>query len=160
VIQLICFKNCTVKNKEGDLLFKPEWGTYDMAVGKNIRAVFAGTADKENYNTLPPKSEEIAIEINYSDDKKHLFTLYQQVRDMRKTGTLDLVKLEDIEMELTIKYPEEWLLHLEIVELLKDESIKSELLNKCMDKLQELKNYSKEYANLINEGLTLINETR
>jgi phenylalanine-4-hydroxylase len=156
-IQLISFKDCQVKNNKDEMLFKPEWGTYDMAVGASISSVFAGTADKENYNVLPPKSEEKAIEINYSDGKKHLFTFYEQVRDMRATGSVDIVKLSDIEENVSGNYPREWLLYLEIVELVKDLPEGSNLLNICLNILEELKGHSEEYENLITDGLKLVN---
>ena len=43
-IQLMSFSDCTVTYKE-EILFKPEWGIYDMAVGKEVVSVFAGPAD-------------------------------------------------------------------------------------------------------------------
>src|SRR5207247_8642148 len=53
---LITFSNCSVKY--GDrVLFEPDWGTYDMAVGEQISSVFNGAADKDAYNqvALVPK---------------------------------------------------------------------------------------------------------
>jgi len=53
---LITFSNCTAKY--GDrVLFEPEWGTYDMAVGEKISSVFNGAADNDAYNqvALVPK---------------------------------------------------------------------------------------------------------
>jgi phenylalanine-4-hydroxylase len=155
-IQLISFQDCRVKNNNGNILFRPEWGIYDMAVGSEISSVFAGTADKETYNVLPPKSDEIAIEIKYSDDQKQLFTLYQQVTDMRKSGLPDIGRLRKIEQELTTKYPKEWLLHLEIAELVKDVKNGSDLYNTCIKNLEQLKKHSDEFENLISEGLHLL----
>jgi len=128
----------------------------NMAVGENIRSGFAGAADRENFNVLPPKSDEITIEINYSEEKKHLFTLYQQVRDMRDTGSIDLEKLVDIEKEVSRKYPKEWLLHFEIVELVKNLSEGSDLLERSLINLDQLKKYSEEYDSLITDGLALL----
>jgi phenylalanine-4-hydroxylase len=158
MIQLISFNNCQVTDKKGELLSRSEWGTYDMAVGAAIHSVFAGTADKENYNVLPAKSEEITIKINYSDEKKQLLDLYQQVRDMKKSGSIEFGKLRQIEHELSSIYPKEWLLHLEIAELVKDEKDESDLFNTCIKNLKGLKKHSDEYKNLINEGLFFINK--
>jgi phenylalanine-4-hydroxylase len=157
MIQLISFKDCQVKDKKGEVLFKPEWGTYDMAVGEKISSVFAGTADKENYNVLPPKSEEKAIEINYTTEKKHLFSLYQQVRDMRENVKTDVAALSEIEKEVSQNHPEEWLLHLEIIELVKGSADGSDLRIMCMKQLEKLKEHSEDYKNLIIDGLTLLN---
>uniref|UniRef100_UPI0018ED8271 aromatic amino acid hydroxylase n=1 Tax=Pedobacter sp. ASV28 TaxID=2795123 RepID=UPI0018ED8271 len=41
-ILLIAFEDCTVKEANGNILFQPEWGTYDMAVGEKIISVFNG----------------------------------------------------------------------------------------------------------------------
>jgi phenylalanine-4-hydroxylase len=157
MIQLISFKDCQVKDKKGEVLFKPEWGTYDMAVGEKISSVFAGTADKENYNVLPLKSEEKAIEINYTTEKKHLFSLYQQVRDMRENVKTDVAALSEIEKEVSQNHPEEWLLHLEIIELVKGSADGSDLRIMCMKQLEKLKEHSEDYKNLIIDGLTLLN---
>jgi phenylalanine-4-hydroxylase len=156
MIQLISFTNCRVIDKNEILLFRPEWGIYDMAVGSEISSVFAGTADKEKYNVLPPKSDEIAIEIKYSEEQKRLFTYYQQVGDMRQPGSPDIGKLRKIEQDLTSNYPEEWLLHLEIAELVKNLKDDSDLFLTCMKNLEQLKKHSEEYENLISEGLHLL----
>jgi phenylalanine-4-hydroxylase len=156
MVQLISFRDCQVKNAKGDILFRPEWGNYDMAIGERIRSVFAGTADKENYNVLPPKSEEIAIEINYSEKRTHLFTLYQKVWNMRSTGSTDIAKLEEIKMEITQNYPEEWLLHLEILELVKNIPEGSNLETICMNQLEKLKKRKEDLDSLINDGLALL----
>ena len=47
-------------------------------------------------------------------------------------------------------------LHLEIAEIIKNVSDKSNLLNICLKKLEELKGSSAEIRNLITEGLKLI----
>ena len=45
---LISFWDCTVRRGE-KVLFRPEWGTYDMAVGERIVSVFAEAADNEAF---------------------------------------------------------------------------------------------------------------
>ena len=50
-IILISFKNCTVTF--GDIiLFEPEWGVYDMAVGKKVVSAFAGPACPNSFRNL------------------------------------------------------------------------------------------------------------
>jgi phenylalanine-4-hydroxylase len=154
--QIISFKDCLINDPNGDILFKPEWGTYDMAVGENIVSVFSGTADKENYNVLPAKSDEIAITINYSDRDKHLFTLYQFVEDMKKSDSIDLNKLVILITEIVENYPDEWLIHLEILELIPDNAEGLRLKTICLNHLEKLKSNSDENQNLISEGLKLI----
>src|SRR5947199_578535 len=48
---LITFSNCSVK--QGDrVLFDPDWGTYDMAVGERISSVFNGAAEDRKSTRL------------------------------------------------------------------------------------------------------------
>jgi phenylalanine-4-hydroxylase len=45
-LQLVTFSSCSAKY--GDrVLFDPDWGSYDMAVGERITSVFNGAADKD-----------------------------------------------------------------------------------------------------------------
>src|SRR5207244_11188839 len=57
---LITFSNCSAKYGDG-VLFDPDWGTYDMAVGERISSVFNGAADKAAYNAVAvfPKDRTI-----------------------------------------------------------------------------------------------------
>jgi phenylalanine-4-hydroxylase len=45
---LLSFSDCTVE-RHSQVLFRPEWGMYDMAVGEKITSVFAGAADSESF---------------------------------------------------------------------------------------------------------------
>lgn len=42
-------KDCTVTYGER-ILFSPEWGLFDMAVGADIKSVFNGPSDPEAFN--------------------------------------------------------------------------------------------------------------
>ena len=53
-IQLISFSDCMV-NYKTEILFKPEWGIFDMAVGKNVVSVFAGAADDNSFQNFRKK---------------------------------------------------------------------------------------------------------
>ena len=156
MIQLISFRDCEVKGQKGELLFRREWGTYDMAIGSCIRSVFAGTADKEKYNVLPPKSEEIAIEIDHSEKRKQLFSLYKNVSHIRNQDTVNIESLSQIGREIDTNHPDEWLLHIEIAEIAKKSDQGKELEKESLDRLEALKEHSEEYQNLINDGLKLI----
>src|SRR5213595_2442383 len=84
---LITFSNCTAKF--GDrILFEPDWGTYDMAVGERISSVFNGAADKDAYNQVALAPKERTIKVPSDAKRKRLENLYAQVRKIRqgKTG--------------------------------------------------------------------------
>src|SRR2546430_6916062 len=79
---LITFSNCSVKY--GDrVLFEPDWGTYDMAVGERISSVFNGAADKDAYNQVALVPKERTIKVPSDAKRKHLEKIYAQVRQIR-----------------------------------------------------------------------------
>ena len=85
---LIIFSNCTAKY--GDrVLFDPEWGVFDMAVGERISSVFNGAADKDAYNQVAIIPKERTIKVPSDAKRKRLENLYAQVRtDSREQGRL------------------------------------------------------------------------
>ncbi len=116
-IILISFKNCTVTYKN-DFLFKPEWGVYDMAVGKEIVSGFSGSASLNSFEDTSEVSKEKTIKIQYSEKELRLFDLYQQVRDIRNLKEVSQERLIEIFELLKTDYKEDWLLPLEIFELI------------------------------------------
>ena len=150
-IILISFKNCTVKLGD-QYLFAPEWGTYDMAVGKEIVSAYAGVADPMQFvteNSIPQKSPKI----NYSKQDKILFGYYQKVRDIRLKGTLELSELKGVFDLLCSSHPNDWLLPLEIYELIP--ALEVDFKTTVMNHLNELSK-RKEYSHLIKDGLALL----
>lgn len=114
---LVQFEQCTVTEADGTVLFDPSWGTYDMAVGAGISSVFSGSADREKFNVYPPKSDKNAIQVEHSEQDLSLFERYAEVRSMRGQGKINRSRLHDISKELDLRYPDEWLLRLELLEL-------------------------------------------
>jgi len=115
---LMTFENCTVTSPTGDVLFQPEWGIYDMAVGIKISSVFSGSADKTKFDVYPSKSEETAKKIKYSEKEKSEFLIYNEIRSIRETGK-NFKRIKEIIKLLKNEKSEAWLLFLEILELLK-----------------------------------------
>ena len=117
-IILISFKNCTVKHYE-KVLFRPEWGVYDMAVGTTIVSAYAGAADADSFDLVTPhKKREIDERIQKSVEQIALENLYQTVRQMREANEIEPIILQDILSQLNKKYPNDWLLKNEINEML------------------------------------------
>jgi phenylalanine-4-hydroxylase len=115
-IILISFKNCTVKYHE-EILFRPEWGVFDMAVGSEIVSAFAGAADLNSFEVVPQKETEVKTEsISKSAERLELEGLYAEVREMRNANKINRERLKEISNELEQKYPEDVLLKQEIAE--------------------------------------------
>ncbi len=142
---LLSFETCTVEYKD-QILFQPEWGIYDMGIGEQIPSVFAGVADAEGYQLKLEAPSEVTHKIDYSNDEKHLFELYDQIADLNISSTCPSDSLIN---EVLEKYPKEWLLHLESLENIEKGSSSETLL---MDSLKN-KDYSDEENRLIELGL-------
>lgn len=115
-ILLISFKNCTVTHND-TVLFDPSWGVYDMAVGKQVVSAFAGPASPKSFPDLGKVSEEKTRKIVYSEKEIALHKLYAEVAAMRNSNTVDEDRVYAIFVLLEKNYPEEWLLPLEMLEL-------------------------------------------
>ena len=151
-IQLISFKNCTVTHGE-NLLFHPDWGIYDMAVGKEIKAAFSGPADVNSFEDIGKVSETKTHKINYSEDERKLYRMYGDIRKARETKTITEAMVQMIFGVLKEEYPNDWLLPLELLELAieEDYSIKSDL-----KKYLEMLKGNSSYTSLIENGLHLL----
>jgi phenylalanine-4-hydroxylase len=150
---LMTFTDCTV-NYEDQLLFEPDWGVYDMAVGEKIISVFSGPADPEGYGLKYEAPGEKTHQIDYDLHARTLHDLYAEVREMRES-TQNLDKLTDIEKVLESEYPGDWLLPVEMLELIRTNKINGELENKITQRLTALKTRQPELNKLIENGLIL-----
>jgi phenylalanine-4-hydroxylase len=154
-IIIISFKDCIVTHN-GNILFQPEWGVYDMAVGKKVVSAFSGPADVTSFDLITHVPSSKTIKAKKSPEREELESLYQTVRDIRN-GNQPLSKLAEIFKTLKEKHPNDWLLSVEITELLHKEG-NSELKQEVMLHLDKVKAKRPEVAHLIDGGLELIFE--
>ena len=153
-IIMISFKNCTVTH-EDEILFKPEWGIYDMAVGKKIVSAFSGPADVRSFDLILHVPSSATIKAKISEERTELANLYQQVRLVReKKSDTPLNEIFEI---LKNNHPKDWLLSVELGELLQD-SHDSNLRDQVLHHLENLKIHRPAIAHLIDGGLSLIFE--
>ncbi|MEW4924392.1 aromatic amino acid hydroxylase [Algibacter sp. 2305UL17-15] len=152
-IILISFKNCTVTHKD-DLLFKPEWGTYDMAVGKDIVSAFSGPADLNSFDLMTHVPSTQTIHIKKSKKRLELETLYQQVRDYREGENRTISRTKVLE-QLIENHPNDWLLPVELYELARLGN-ETELSEKILQHLETVKRNKPEFGHLIDDGLGIV----
>jgi phenylalanine-4-hydroxylase len=152
-IILISLKNCTVTHGE-TILFQPEWGIYDMAVGKKVVSAFSGPADVNSFDLISHVPTSKTIKAKHTAERDDLEVLYQTVRNIRETKDTE-ASLTPIFDKLRTNHPNDWLLAVEIAELLKDRN-EPQLLQEIMVYLDQLKQKRPEVAHLIAGGLDLI----
>jgi len=153
--QIIVFTDCTVKDDDGSVLFEPDWGIYDMAVGEHIISVFCGAADKEQFVEIVYKSNTDTYHTKYDDRTLELHQLYQQVRNRRHTGG-DFGFLGNVWRILQRDHHDDWLCALEILELLDHENAEPALAAEIRKFLEQKAASEPEYKKLINDGFYLI----
>lgn len=153
---LMTFEECTVTDANGNILFKPEWGTYDMTVGNRIVSVYSGSADRAHFQTHPPKSKAKIRKKIFTEEQKRLFDFYADVRRMRESKNPDADRLRKIHQSLQEKCPHEWLIRLEILELTRAQKDLSSLADAVALELGGLKSYLPEYRQLITDGMGLL----
>ncbi|MCX2839121.1 aromatic amino acid hydroxylase [Salinimicrobium sp. MT39] len=151
-IILISLKNCTVTWKD-EVLFKTEWGNYDMAIGKEVISAFAGPADAKSFNLITHTPSSTTIKSKKTPEREELESLYESIRNIRQ-GKNTKFSLEAA-FDLVKKYhPKDWLLSVEIFELAsgKDEKLASAVL----EHLEDIKQRRPEVSHLIDNGIGLV----
>lgn len=152
---LIAFNDCTVSESNGNVLFKPEWGIYDMAIGEKIVSVFNGAADKDAYEEITLISGEKTHTITYDDKTLKLHALYKKVREIRESGE-NLEELAEIFTELKTDHRQDWLCALEILEIVFHKKIYHQLEKEIQVYLEIKAGKESDHMKLINDGLHVI----
>ncbi len=154
-IILISFKDCTVTHND-TVLFQPEWGIYDMAVGKKVVSAFSGPADVNSFDLVTHVPSSKTIKAQKSPEREELESLYLNIRDIREGKEASHSIAETFKI-LKEKHGNDWLLSVEIAELLHKDN-NQELLQDVMLHLDAVKKKRPEVGHLIDGGLELIFE--
>ena len=154
-ILLISFKNCTVTH--GDtVLFKPEWGQYDMAVGKMVDSGYSGPADLHSFNLITHEVSSQTIKTEKTPERIELELLYKQVREYRE-GTNRTVSRTKILERLMQNHPNDWLLAVELYEICLKFN-KPDVAKDTLEYLLKLKENRPKISHLIDDGIKIANE--
>src|SRR3989440_335533 len=139
---LITFSNCSVK--QGDrILFDPSWGEFDMAVGEEISSVYNGAADKDAFLEVALVPKERTIKAPSDTRRKKLESLYQQVRDIRERK-VGYERLGEIWETQQAQHPDDWLLSMEIFEILDEVGQQPELKERVAKFLKQVASTNKD----------------
>jgi phenylalanine-4-hydroxylase len=152
-IILITFKDCTV-TYNGEVLFQPEWGLYDMAVGQQVVSGYNGPADLNSFNLITHQLTETTIKPKEDPRRTQLEQYYQQIREYRE-GTNTTISRNKVFQAIKQEYPEDWLLSVELYELAKksnDHDFQVEILAH----LEQVKRNNPKVGHLIDDGIALV----
>ena len=151
---LITLSNCTAK--QGDhVLFDPAWGEFDMAVGEKISSVFNSAADKDAFLEVALVPKERTIKVPSDAKRKKLESLYQQVRDIRERK-VGYERLGEIWETQQAQHPDDWLLSMQIFEILDEVGQQPELKERIAKFLKQVASTNKDKQTLVDWGFRLV----
>ncbi|MFZ9595326.1 MAG: aromatic amino acid hydroxylase [Bdellovibrionia bacterium] len=157
---LLSFENCTVQ-RGAEILFRPEWGTYDMACGSQVVSVFGGAADRRRYleATGQLKADVRHQKTNLTEENEPLNELYQKVRQVRESQLelqMRVLKLQEVVEALGRRFPGDWLLRLELLELVALWKLSVPWEHSLRQRLREISCESSQKSEMIRRGLEWI----
>jgi len=152
-IILITFRNCTVTHGK-NVLFKPESGLYNMAVGERVISAFNGPADLSSFNLVTHEVSSETIKPIKSGARKKLGQYYEQIRHYRE-GSNTTISRNKVFKEIREKYPNDWLLPVELYELAKNNNDNG-FAQEIRTHLETVKLNNPNVGHLIDDGLTLV----
>lgn len=151
-IMLIAFKNCTVSYQH-QVLFKPDWGTYNLAIGKHIVSAFSGPADLQSFDLTDHVLSEPPDRVITDPLVLSKMELYKNIRTQRETG-METSKIIKLAQQALTEFPDEWLILLELYELCYKHLPEMQL--KLKNRLELIVQKNNSLRNLITSGLALI----
>lgn len=155
-IILITFENCTVSHGQ-TILFKPEFGLYHMAIGESIVSAFNGPADLSSFDLIKHEITNTTIKPIKNDESSQLELYYQQIKEYRE-GVNTTISRNKVFQEIKNNYPKDWLLSVELYELAKS-SNDYDFGQEIVLHLETVKQNNPKVGHLIDDGLTLVNQS-
>ena len=112
---LLSFDECSVTDLDGQVLFSPDWGVYDLAVGSTIKSVFGGVADREKLQLFGPTPSSTVA--NVSQDER-LMKAYSAVADLNaEAEVVDVNELAPEIANMLGQHPDDWLIRTELLKV-------------------------------------------
>lgn len=144
--------HATVRYNGEVILVEPN---YSMAVGESIVSAFAGPADVEAFQPTVFVPHEKMHKITYDEKDRRLHELYRRVREARSNNQL-IPELDAVWRTALHDFPEDWLLSLEILEILNATPGYEQLSEDIRNYLHRLQKKKPQLENLISNGLILL----
>jgi phenylalanine-4-hydroxylase len=152
-IIIVELHHATIRHNGEVILVEPQ---YSMGVGASIVSAFAGPADVEAFQPTVFVPHEKMHKIIYDAKDLRLHELYRTVRAVRSDRQL-ILQVESVWKTLFQNFPEEWLLPLEILEILESAQGYEQLRADIRSYLGQQMERKPQLENLISNGLKLLN---
>ena len=123
---------------------------------EKVVSAFSGPADVNSFDLITHVPSSTTIKAKKSEERTELEQLYKTVRTIREQNKQN-ESLKNIFQELKTNHPKDWLLPLELIELLKERD-EPQLMQEVLIYLEKIKENRPEVQKLISNGLELISE--
>lgn len=153
---LIQFEDCSV-NKGDEVLFAPDWGLFDMALGSKVPSVFGGPADRTRFEATEDFVTAKVPPRNFSDDDKSSFQMFSEVRQVRENKLPTSEVIESLVNKWSQSKSKNWLVGLEIVELAKTSNPASDIETRISKEVENIPD--KFVVQHFHDGLKVLNES-
>ena len=124
-----------------------------MAVGKKVVSAFSGPADCNSFDMITHLPNSKTIKAEKTAEREELESYYSEIRNLRE-NKINSNKAFEIFKIVSNKYPKDWLLSLEIAEILHLQKSEKHF-NEVLSHLNNLKINRPEVSHLITNGLEL-----
>lgn len=114
---LITWSDCKV-TAGTEVLFSPDWGSFDMLVGSEVTSVFGGPADRTAFGEIDTFVAKRVPPKKWTPIESLRISHYQKLRDLRENEIeLTTKELEHLMLLHSEKFPMDWLFFLEVFEI-------------------------------------------
>ncbi|MEI9921295.1 MAG: aromatic amino acid hydroxylase [Bacteroidota bacterium] len=128
---------------------------YELKKDDRIISVFAGPADPEAFEPNVNVPREKMHKITYDDKDLELHELYRSVRNARSNRSL-VATLPATWKKVVQEFPSDWLLPMEILEVLQKNSVDEALQSQIWNYLEAKASSEPSLKKLIDNGLSLL----
>ncbi len=150
---VLTFEDALVKSGT-QVLFKPEWGPYDLGLGENVASVFGGPADRDAYGEVDSFVAQVIPFRKLDEAAQKRDRLYHELRQRREQPDSAPRDLREFFEEVAKEFSSDWILHLELYEQALRES--HPLAPEVLNRVQSLAADRPHHKDFIDDGLLLI----
>lgn len=143
---------------QGRVVRPADAGPLALGVGDRVASVWQGAADRSAFEDISLVPRERTIRVQHTERDGHLHRLYQRVRAIREAGD-GVTGLGEVWRTVRAEHPDDWLLALEIYELLDaaaDGAGDPPLKHEVKAYLEARRDEGDELRTLIDWGFTLV----
>jgi phenylalanine-4-hydroxylase len=135
------------------VLFSPEWGTYDLGLGENVPSVFGGPADRESYGEVDTFVAQVIPLKSLTGIAKERSDFYCQIRQWREKLPENPKDVLNAAKVAQSKFPSDWILLVELYEM--SAPLDKETAEQLLDSLKKVSENRPHLADFIQDGIRL-----